>query len=80
MHKGGEVDVRGSYCALNAALITGVLTDELKSGCASFIRDCMTYEGEGCVFLLSPRCAKPKSQTLNPAACTHAKVDALCFV
>jgi protein farnesyltransferase subunit beta len=45
MHEGGEIDVRGSYCALNSAFIAGVMTEELKSGCAQFIRDCMTYEG-----------------------------------
>ena len=30
MHEGGEVDVRGSYCALNSAHLLGLLTDDLK--------------------------------------------------
>eukprot|EP00286_Rhodomonas_abbreviata_P017833 CAMPEP_0181324784 /NCGR_PEP_ID=MMETSP1101-20121128/20558_1 /TAXON_ID=46948 /ORGANISM="Rhodomonas abbreviata, Strain Caron Lab Isolate" /LENGTH=309 /DNA_ID=CAMNT_0023433011 /DNA_START=41 /DNA_END=966 /DNA_ORIENTATION=+ len=45
MHKGGEVDVRGSYCALSAAFVAGVMTEELKAGCAEFIASCQTYEG-----------------------------------
>ena len=45
MHAGGEVDVRGSYCALAAAFLTGTLTPRLKQGCAEFIARCQTYEG-----------------------------------
>ena len=36
MHEGGEVDVRGTYCALAAAALTGVLTPQLKQG-ATFV-------------------------------------------
>ena len=31
MHEGGEVDMRGSYCALAAAYITGILTPEARA-------------------------------------------------
>lgn len=45
MHEGGEVDVRGSYCALSAAALSGVLTSQLKEGAANYIIRCQTYEG-----------------------------------
>ena len=45
MHLGGEVDVRGSYCALSAALLSGVLTPQLKLGAGDYILRCQTYEG-----------------------------------
>ncbi|KAG0212633.1 hypothetical protein BGX33_003448 [Mortierella sp. NVP41] len=45
MTVGGEVDVRGSYCAMSAATITNVITPELTAGAAEFIGRCQTYEG-----------------------------------
>ncbi|PRP85787.1 farnesyltransferase, CAAX box, beta [Planoprotostelium fungivorum] len=45
MHHGGENDVRGCYCALNAASLAGVLTPELTAGIPEFIARCQTYEG-----------------------------------
>jgi protein farnesyltransferase subunit beta len=45
MHDGGEVDIRGSYCAMNIAYLTGILTDELKGNVADFIGTCQSYEG-----------------------------------
>ncbi|TPX42063.1 protein farnesyltransferase [Synchytrium endobioticum] len=45
MHEGGEVDVRGSYCALSAAKMLNILTPELAFGCGEFIARCQTYEG-----------------------------------
>ena len=45
MHQGGEVDVRGSYCALSAAVLSGVLTAQLKAGAGEYIISCQTYEG-----------------------------------
>lgn len=45
MHDGGEVDVRGSYCALSAASVVGILTPELLEGCADFLIRCQSYEG-----------------------------------
>ena len=45
MHDKGEVDIRGSYCALNTALLLNVITPELVSGAGDFISRCQTYEG-----------------------------------
>ncbi|KAF9145008.1 hypothetical protein BGX30_010667 [Mortierella sp. GBA39] len=45
MTVGGEVDVRGSYCALSAATITNIVTPELTANAAEFIARCQTYEG-----------------------------------
>lgn len=45
MHKGGEVDVRGAYCALNVALLTNIKFDALFDKTAEWIISCQTYEG-----------------------------------
>ncbi|KAG0368624.1 terpenoid cyclases/protein prenyltransferase alpha-alpha toroid [Gamsiella multidivaricata] len=45
MMVGGEIDVRGSYCAMSAATITNIRTPELEQGVAEFIGRCQTYEG-----------------------------------
>ncbi len=45
MHHGGEVDIRGTYCALSAAFITGIMSDALIKGCAEYVAACQTYEG-----------------------------------
>ncbi|KAI9313084.1 terpenoid cyclases/protein prenyltransferase alpha-alpha toroid [Dichotomocladium elegans] len=45
MHTGGEIDIRGSYCALSVAALTNLLTPELMKNCADFIRRAQTYEG-----------------------------------
>ncbi|EUB57429.1 Protein farnesyltransferase subunit beta [Echinococcus granulosus] len=47
MHHGGEVDVRGAYCAVATASITGVLKSrpEIFQGTAEWIARCQTYEG-----------------------------------
>ncbi|KAF9903819.1 hypothetical protein EC991_003267 [Linnemannia zychae] len=45
MTVGGEVDVRGSYCAMSAATITNIVTPELTANAAEFIARCQTYEG-----------------------------------
>ncbi|TNY17455.1 Farnesyltransferase subunit beta [Rhodotorula diobovata] len=45
MHDGGEVDVRGCYCALTVATLLNILTPDLAAGTASFIASCQTYEG-----------------------------------
>jgi protein farnesyltransferase subunit beta len=37
MHEGGEVDVRGSYCATAAAKLLNILTPELKAGVSDFV-------------------------------------------
>lgn len=45
MHEGGEIDIRGVYCALSAARLTNIMTPELTHGTADFIARCQTYEG-----------------------------------
>lgn len=45
MHQGGEIDVRGTYCALSVAKLCNMLTPELTENCSSFIAQCQTYEG-----------------------------------
>ena len=37
MHGGGEVDVRGAYCALSAARLTNIVTPELVDGAAEWV-------------------------------------------
>lgn len=43
--KGGEVDVRGTYCLLVVATLLDIITPELVHGTYDFIRSCQTYEG-----------------------------------
>ena len=38
MHDGGEVDIRGVYCALSAARLTNIVTPDLVKGTAQFIK------------------------------------------
>lgn len=45
MHQDGELDVRGAYCAVSIAGITGIATPELFKGTAAWIARCQTYEG-----------------------------------
>ncbi|KAF9346405.1 hypothetical protein BGX26_002106 [Mortierella sp. AD094] len=45
MMVGGEVDIRGTYCAMSAATITNICTPELIDGVAEFVGRCQTYEG-----------------------------------
>ncbi|ORY42982.1 Farnesyltransferase subunit beta [Leucosporidium creatinivorum] len=45
MHKGGEVDVRGCYCALTIATLLNILTPQLAANTSTFIASCQTYEG-----------------------------------
>lgn len=45
VHDDGEVDVRGSYCAIATAGLLGVLTPPLRERAAEFIGQCQTYEG-----------------------------------
>ena len=45
MHEDGETDVRGVYCALSVAYLTGILDDDLTGGCVEWITSCQTYEG-----------------------------------
>uniref|UniRef100_A0A915EPE8 Protein farnesyltransferase subunit beta n=1 Tax=Ditylenchus dipsaci TaxID=166011 RepID=A0A915EPE8_9BILA len=45
LHDGGEVDVRGAYCAIAAACVTGISDDLLFENTPSWIMRCQTYEG-----------------------------------
>lgn len=45
MHDGGEVDIRGTYCALNIAVLLNITTPELLENAAEFIVLCQTFEG-----------------------------------
>ncbi|EIM21068.1 terpenoid cyclases/Protein prenyltransferase [Wallemia mellicola CBS 633.66] len=45
VHEGGEVDVRGCYCALTVATLLDILTPELLENVDTFVSSCQTYEG-----------------------------------
>ncbi|XP_026760742.1 protein farnesyltransferase subunit beta [Galleria mellonella] len=45
LHKGGEQDIRGVYCALSVAKITNTYTDALFDKTAEWLVSCQTYEG-----------------------------------
>lgn len=45
MHALGEIDMRGTYCALAVASMLHIITDELTTGVAAYVRGCQTYEG-----------------------------------
>ncbi|XP_046441231.1 protein farnesyltransferase subunit beta-like isoform X2 [Daphnia pulex] len=45
LHVGGEVDVRGTYCAVVVAKLTGIVDQKLFSGTSEWILKCQTYEG-----------------------------------
>lgn len=48
MHLDGEVDVRGAYCALSAAKLSGLIQEqinELFKDTPNWIKQCQTYEG-----------------------------------
>ncbi len=45
MHEDGEVDIRGTYCALNVATLLNLKHPNLTNKAAEFVRSCQTYEG-----------------------------------
>lgn len=45
MHEGGEIDIRGSYCAINVSYLTNILDDKLKHRAGEFVVKCQTFEG-----------------------------------
>lgn len=46
MHIDGEIDVRGAYCAITVARLSGIAPDDkLFEGTADWIALCQTYEG-----------------------------------
>lgn len=45
LHTGGEIDVRGVYCAVVVASVLNIMTPELIKGVPEFIAQCQTCEG-----------------------------------
>jgi protein farnesyltransferase subunit beta len=45
MHRGGEVDIRASYCVLSVTSLLGILTQDLSNDMEYFIKSCQSYEG-----------------------------------
>lgn len=45
MHKDGELDVRGAYCAAVVANLCGIYSDELFNRTGEWIAKCQTFEG-----------------------------------
>ncbi|KAK6180951.1 hypothetical protein SNE40_008911 [Patella caerulea] len=45
MHEGGEVDIRGTYCAASVAKVTNLCTEELFKDTPQWLARCQTYEG-----------------------------------
>lgn len=45
MHQDGEVDIRGTYCALSVATLLNIRTPELLHGVPQFLARCQTFEG-----------------------------------
>ncbi|CAG4954007.1 unnamed protein product [Parnassius apollo] len=45
LHKGGERDIRGAYCAISVAKLTNIYSDALFDKTAEWIVSCQTYEG-----------------------------------
>ncbi|RKP04312.1 hypothetical protein CXG81DRAFT_8477 [Caulochytrium protostelioides] len=45
VHDGGEIDVRGVYCALAVAKLLDLPLDELTENVADWVAACQTYEG-----------------------------------
>ncbi|XP_046738518.1 protein farnesyltransferase subunit beta [Diprion similis] len=45
MHIGGEVDIRGAYCAVSVARLTNVYHPEMFKNTGEWIASCQTWEG-----------------------------------
>jgi len=45
MHEGGEIDIRGVYCALSVASLLNIYTSELFHRTDEWLLRCQTYEG-----------------------------------
>nr|CAD7567849.1 unnamed protein product [Timema californicum] len=45
MHEGGEIDLRGVYCAVSVARLTNIYSNTLFENSAHWIASCQTYEG-----------------------------------
>ncbi|XP_066940758.1 protein farnesyltransferase subunit beta [Macrobrachium rosenbergii] len=45
MHEGGEIDIRGVYCAVSVARLTNICTSQLFENTPHWIMRCQSYEG-----------------------------------
>jgi protein farnesyltransferase subunit beta len=45
MHRDGEVDIRGVYCAATAAILTNIYTPDMFTNSPEWLARCQTYEG-----------------------------------
>lgn len=45
VHADGEVDTRGTYCAIAIASMLNIMTPQLAEGVAEYVASCQTYEG-----------------------------------
>ncbi|XP_054154069.1 protein farnesyltransferase subunit beta-like [Oppia nitens] len=45
MHFGGEIDIRGAYCAISVAKLIGIDDDNLFENTPEWLLSCQTYEG-----------------------------------
>jgi len=45
LHVGGEVDVRGTYCAIVVAKLTNIYDEQLFKDTGDWLIRCQTYEG-----------------------------------
>ncbi|OMJ09712.1 Protein farnesyltransferase subunit beta [Smittium culicis] len=45
VHFNGEVDLRGSYCAIVIAFLLDIMTPEIVSNVADFVYSCQNYDG-----------------------------------
>ena len=45
MHEDGEIDMRGTYCAIAVASILQLLDESITENVGDYVRNCQTYEG-----------------------------------
>ncbi|GAB66743.1 farnesyltransferase beta subunit, partial [Plasmodium cynomolgi strain B] len=45
LHKNGEIDMRGTYCAIAVCSMCHILTNEVKKNVEKYILSCQNYEG-----------------------------------
>ncbi|GAW81235.1 farnesyltransferase beta subunit [Plasmodium gonderi] len=45
LHKNGEIDMRGTYCAISICSMCHILTNQVKKNVEKYILSCQNYEG-----------------------------------
>ena len=45
MHEMGEIDMRGTYCAIAVASLLQILDDSISNKVGEYVKSCQTYEG-----------------------------------